>query len=600
MERAYPPPDAAVSTAASIPLWDSPGDALPALDRRDLDQSGEYVAVIGAGISGLTAALCLLNEGRKVLVLDRQGIGAGETLRTTAHLANALDDRYHRLARWHGAEGARLAALSHAAAIEWIERFCAGQPGACGFRRLSGYLLSRDRDERALRRECEAACAAGLDARLREDGVPGLPGLGAAVEFPRQARVDIDRLLPVLADAVRELGGRLARAEVVDIRTGSMSGGLELDLAEGEPLQARQAVVATNVPFHESVAIHTKQAAYRTYVVAARCPPEALPDVLLWDDGDPYHYVRWVDARDGAGPWLLIGGEDHKTGRDEDPDAYLRLQLWARERFAGAMEFTHAWSGQILEPADGLAFIGRDAGGLEGVYVITGDSGNGITHGVLGGLLVADLVAGRRNPWATLYSPSRKPVRASATWLRENADVAAQYAQWLASRPDAEQASALRPGQAGIFRRGMHLLAVSRQDDGRLSSFSARCPHLGCVVHWNAMESTWDCPCHGSRFAPEDGRVLNGPAACGLEPAACGQAPPPPAERGRVRGRIHARTPSCPAGSTPNKRRIGSLKKVPSGSRRWRMSRKSSQCGYSARKAAGSSECFFAQCGRAR
>lgn len=504
-------------TAASKPIWDYLADSMTAFERQAQGVHDVDVAVIGAGIGGLSAALCALRDGHRVIVLDRQGIGAGETLRTTAHLANALDDRYLKLRQWHGEDGARLAAHSHAAAIDWIERFCAQRPSGCGFRRVPGYLFAHDGDARRLRDEFEAAREAGLAARFLQAAPAGLEALGSAIEFAGQARVDIDALVAELAVEIRELGGRFFRGEVQRIEGGDT---VVLELAGQARIRARHAIVATNVPFHETLAVHTKQAAYRTYVVAARCEQESVPDALIWDDGDPYHYVRLVEGRDGDGRYLIVGGEDHKTGQDEDPDVYLRLQLWARERFAGLGEFTHAWSGQILEPADGLAFLGADAGGMRNVYVITGDSGNGITHGVIGGMLIADLIAGRDNPWRELYAPDRKPLRAGATWLRENADVARQYARWLGSRPELAQAGKLAPGAGAVFRDGMHLIAASRGADGALHCFSARCPHLGCAVGWNAHESTWDCPCHGSRFDAASGRVLNGPAASGLEPLA--------------------------------------------------------------------------------
>lgn len=507
-----------MSNAVTLPVWSS----LESLSQECFQAPDGIervdVAVIGAGIAGLATALNLVDEGRHVVVFDRDGFGAGESLRTTAHLASALDDRYGHLARWHGSDGARLAAASHAAATDWIEAFCTRQDRRCGFRRVPGYLFAHDGDPARLREEYEAAAHAGLKVELLERGLPTLPQLGTLLEFQDQARVDMGRLLEALAEELRARAVSFVRAEVTAVEGGGEVG---LSLRSGQRIRAAAAVVASNVPFHEMVAIHTKQAPYRTYVVAGDCRADAvpamLPDALLWDDGDPYHYLRLREHPERDGRWqLLVGGEDHKTGQAEDPQAYVRLQAWTRRLFPDLVEgFSHAWSGQVLEPVDGLGFIGADAGGADNVYVITGDSGNGVTHGVIGGMLVGDLIVGRPNPWRELYDPARKPVRAAGGWLRENANVVAQYRDWLEFGGGLKD---LARGAGTVVRKGLHRVAVYRDGDGALHAFSARCPHLGCAVRWSPQEKSWDCPCHGSRFAARDGTVLNGPANAPLAP----------------------------------------------------------------------------------
>ena len=342
-----------MSTARTIPVWAPVGDAVAGwFDPQPRDRQHDVV-VVGAGIAGLTTAACLLREGRRVLVIDRQGVGAGETLRTTAHLASALDDRYHLLQRHHGAEGARLAAASHAAAIDWIEALASGASD-CGFRRVPGYLFSHTGEEGGLRKELEAAREAGLEVDWCEPGtVPGIPG--PALRFGNQARVDAGGYLLALAREVRHAGGRFLRAHVQDISGGAEP---ELHLDDGSVLRARAVVAAGNVPFHGTTATFPKQAPYRTYVVAGRVPAGAVPDALVWDDADPYHYVRLREGDDPAWMEILVGGEDHKTGQDDDPEAYVRLQAWTREHFPQVQGFHAAWSGQVLEPADGLGLIG--------------------------------------------------------------------------------------------------------------------------------------------------------------------------------------------------------------------------------------------------
>lgn len=495
-----------------VPIW--PRDDLLALEPVPTSLRPD-VCVVGAGVAGLTVAYRLLRRGRSVLVLEREGVGAGETSRSTAHLAFALDDRFVELERWHGTEGARLAAEAHERAIATIERVCEEESIDCGFRRLSGFLVPGGvDDDDLLARELAAARRAGLDARMRRD-VRGLRFDGVAIEFPNQAELDPVAYLAGLDRAVRRRGGHVAGpAEVVSVRGGSP---VTLELADGRHLEAGAVVMASNVPFHARVAMHTKQAPYRTFVIALPIAEDAMPEGLVWDLADPYHYVRTY-APKGGRPHLLVGGEDEKTGQPSDTDPFGALFRWARRHFRVEESVTHAWSGQVLEPADGLGYAGLAPGGEENLYLITGDSGNGVTHATLGATLIDALLHGDAVPERALFSPSRKPIRGAKRWFQENLNVAAQFRDWIAPG-DHEDDDALAPGEASVTRNGLHRIARHRDEAGRLHAFSARCPHLGCVVRWNDLEKTWDCPCHGSRFDPVSGRVLNGPATQGLTPA---------------------------------------------------------------------------------
>ena len=174
----------------------------------------------------------------------------------------------------------------------------------------------------------------------------------------------------------------------------------------GLRVRAGAVVVAANVPFNDRLAIHTKQAAYRTYVLALRIADGAVPDALLWDTLDPYHYIRV--AHDAGGSWLVVGGEDRKVGQDDAPEArYDQLEAWTREHFPMARAVSYRWSGQVIEPVDSLAFIGHNPGFADNVYVATGDSGNGLTHGTLTGLILPELLEGRDSPFEALYAPGR-------------------------------------------------------------------------------------------------------------------------------------------------------------------------------------------------
>lgn len=487
--------------------------------RKPLDRNVNVeVCVIGAGIAGLTTAYKLARQGRSVVVLDDGPVGGGETGRTSAHLTNALDDRYHQLERWHGEDGARLAAESHTAAIDEIERIVDSEAIDCGFARVDGYLVAppgEAPDE--LKDELVAARRAGLDQvdlidRLPFDGFD----YGPALRFPRQAEFHALEYLFGLARAVERLSGRVyTGSHVNSVDSDGLSARIET--ADHKVVTADNVVVATNVPFNDRVALHTKQAPYRTYVVAAQVPADSLPHMLLWDTCDPYHYVRLHTAEDGE--YLIVGGEDHKTGQATDYESrFARLEMWARERFPMAKDFDRQWSGQVMEPIDGLAFIGRNPSDNDNVFVATGDSGNGLTHGTIAGILISDLIAGRNNPWAKLYEPSRKTLSAAGEFLKENLNVAVQYADHI-KRGDVRSVDDLPAGSGALLQQGVHKIAVFRSDDGKLCQFSATCPHLGCIVQWNGLERSWDCPCHGSRFAADDGHVLFGPAISGLTPA---------------------------------------------------------------------------------
>jgi glycine/D-amino acid oxidase-like deaminating enzyme/nitrite reductase/ring-hydroxylating ferredoxin subunit len=480
-----------------------------ALDR-DIDAD---VCVIGGGLAGLTTAYLLSREGRSVIVLEDGEIGSGETGRTTAHLSNAVDDRYCELERLHGERGARLAAASHSAAIDRIERIVADEGIECGFLRLDGFLvLGPEQPPDLLQRELAAARRAGLTG-VEACVEPALPTWQApCLRFPRQAQFHPMRYLAGLARAFESRGGRVyTHTHVTAIEPGRR---MLARTDHGFMVEAGAAVVATNTPINYRVAIHTKQAAYRTYVIGLQIPHGSVRPALFWDTLDPYHYVRLTDA-DG-GELLVVGGEDHKTGQEQDIAArYARLEAWARARFPMAETVQYQWSGQVMEPVDGVAFIGRDSG-TPNLYVATGDSGMGMTHATIAGILLTDLIAGRENEWAALYDPGRVTLRATGEFVRENLNVAAQYTD-LVSGGDVESADSVARGSGAVIRRGTTKVAIYRDADGRVHEMSAICPHLGCVVAWNPGERTWDCPCHGSRF-DACGRVVNGPANSDLEP----------------------------------------------------------------------------------
>jgi Rieske Fe-S protein len=264
--------------------------------------------------------------------------------------------------------------------------------------------------------------------------------------------------------------------------------------------------------------MHTKQAAYRSYIVGMRVPHNSIPDALFWDTEDPFHFVRLIPrgSKTEQDDVLIVGGEDHKTGQNEDAtERFSRLETWAKSIFPGLGEREWQWSGQVMETIDGLAFIGRNPGD-DHVFIATGDCGMGLTHGTIAGLLIKDLILGRDNPWKSLYDPSRKSVRAAFEFAKENLNVAGQYAKWV-TPGEVSSVDKIERGSGGVIRKGLSKIAVYRDPSGELHQRSAVCTHLGCIVAWNPTEKSWDCPCHGSRFGPT-GNILNGPAVKPLEP----------------------------------------------------------------------------------
>lgn len=494
----------------------TPAPALPTL----VTDAYVNVCVVGAGIAGLTTAYLLAFEGKSVVVLDDGPVGGGQTERTTAHLSNAIDDRYFEIERLHGKEGARLVAESHTAAIDRIETIAAAEGVDCDFERLDGYLFGTAGDsDDLLSRELQAAHRAGLTGVERVERAP-LEGFetGPCLRFPRQGQFHPRKYLAGLALAIARDGGRISTAHAAEITGGPVA---RVRTSSGPVVTADSVVVATNTPVNDLLAIHTKQAAYLTYVIGASVPAGGVTKALYWDTLDPYHYVRLASGSDSGGgqamanDLLLVGGEDHKTGqRDDAPDRYARLEAWARERFPRMGEVRFHWSGQVMEPVDGLAFIGRNPMDADNVFIATGDSGMGITHGTIAGILLTDLILGRENRWATLYDPSRKTLGAAIRFAKETANMAWQYTDWV-TPGDASSPEEIAPGTGAVLRRGLMKVAVYRDEQGALHERSAVCTHLGGIVTWNASERTWDCPCHGSRF-DKDGGVLTGPAISDL------------------------------------------------------------------------------------
>jgi glycine/D-amino acid oxidase-like deaminating enzyme/nitrite reductase/ring-hydroxylating ferredoxin subunit len=491
-------------------VWmDTPVAEAPPLDG---DRSADVV-VIGSGIAGLSTAYELTGRGRSVIVLDRGRIGSGMTTRTTAHLASALDDRYAHLIEARGVDIARMVYHSQAAAIDRIEAIQANERIACDFQRVDGYLLlAPGTSASELDNEHGACSKAGVPVTdTREPTALHAKNLVRSLRFPNQARFHPLKYLAGLARAITERGGRLYGDTAVESAMEEESG-VVVKTKRGT-VRATNVVFATNSPIGGSVTIHTKQAPYRTYALAATLTRGSLPDALYWDTLKPYHYVR-LQPHSEHQDIVIVGGEDHKSGQADDGEVrFAALESWAREHLPKMGKVTHRWSGQVMEPADYAGFIGRNSADKHR-YIVTGDSGQGITNGVIGSMLIANLIIDGNSPWMKAYDPARLITKNIGGYLSENMTVLRSFAEYLTMRA-VTAIERLKPGEGGLFRSGLKKIAVCRDEQGHLHAHAASCTHMGCVVHWNSLEQCWDCPCHGSQFGP-NGTPLNGPAVAPL------------------------------------------------------------------------------------
>ncbi len=471
------------------------------------------VAVVGAGITGLTAAWQLRKAGLTVAVLELHGVARGATGHTSGHLTALPDRPLASLVAAHGFEKTEAAVRAGLDAIAHIRATGEELGAPILFQRVPGFRFSERPDgARALREEAELARRLGLDAAFTRDVPLPFPVAGA-MRLDGQADFDPVRYVEALAEAVDGPGGVVfADTRVTEIEDGPTC-------RVGAPpysVLARAVIEATHTPLNLNPAMQTRVAPYMTYLLGLRldAPP---PAGLFWDDEEPYHYLR------SAGGLLLAGGGDHKAGQSDNPESrFTELLAWARSRFP-VQAVERRWSYGIFEPADGLPYIGRDPG-RHHVFLASGYAGNGLTFGTIAGLTLSDLVLGRDSIWRDLFSPARiKPFASARDVLRENLNVAWHLIADRLRRDEADGLPPLAAGEGRILDVDGRKAAVYRDPQNRLRVMSAVCRHAGCVVRWNAAAKTWDCPCHGGRYLP-DGRVLCGPPTKDLRQA------PPPAE----------------------------------------------------------------------
>jgi len=475
------------------------------------------VLVVGAGVTGITTAYLLKKAGSTVALIDRERMASIDTGHTTAHLTYVSDVSLQQLVRNFGKDHAQAAWDAGTAAIEEIERIVEEEGSDCEFTRVPAYLHVRvdgssKKEASSLRKEADLAAKLGFDAvYLNSAPYFNLP----AVRFANQAKFHPRKYLRSLVARIPGSGSHVFEKSAAS----------EFDAKKRRVKVNRswisfdRVIMATNNPLvglasvTSATLLQTKLSLYTSYALGARVPVNTVPEALFWDTRDPYDYLR-IDRHRGF-DYIVYGGEDHKTGqKKKTQNAYARLLARLRKIIPKA-NIDHRWSGQVICTPDGLPYIGENA---EHQFVATGYCGNGITFGTVAAMMARDWVTGRKNPWTDLFAVDRKKIK-GAMWnyLRENKDYPYYMIKDRFARAEADSVRELRPGDGMIIGRRGKKVAAFRDPSGNIHRLSPVCTHLGCLVRWNSAESTWDCPCHGSRFKPT-GEVIAGPAEEPLPP----------------------------------------------------------------------------------
>ncbi|MFG2194113.1 FAD-dependent oxidoreductase [Streptomyces sp. NPDC048639] len=489
----------------------SESTALPALDA-DLEVDA---VVVGGGIAGLCTAWELQRAGLTVALLEADRICSGVTGYTTAKLTSLHTLIYAWLREKHGPEGARLYARSHQEALERVDALCAelGADADLERRPAFTYVESARRVEE-IRAEAEAAREAGLPASfVKETGLP-YPVAGA-VRVEDQLQFHPRKFLLALARGLTDGGTRIfERTRAVGLHDGTRC---RVTTESGATVVARDAVIATHYPVFDRSMLFARLKPRRELVAAAEIPAEHAPAGMYIT---PEQHTRSVRSAPlpGGGRLLIVTGEAFEPGAGGVEERYALLTAWIRGRFPQA-RIAYRWAAQDNDSSDRLPYVGHFHPGTQHVHVATGFGGWGMSGGVMSGrLLAAHITGGPRPAWTELYDPRRLPgVREAGPLLRQQAAVVGRFVGDRLRTSHVDAAAEIPPGSGAVVRAGGHPCAVHRDEYGALTAVDARCTHLGCLVHFDDAEQVWECPCHGSRFAP-DGKVLHGPATRPLEP----------------------------------------------------------------------------------
>lgn len=470
------------------------------------------IAVVGGGLCGLTAALLLSRAGRKVAVLEARRLGRQVTGHTTAKVTSQHALIYDRLSKSLGEADARVYAEANQTALEWIAAQVRDRNIACDFMRLPAYAYGEaEQSHSMIEAEVEAARRLGLPATLVRD-VPLPYPTHSAVRFDNQAQFHpVKYLNAMIAELGRHGCGLFENTRVIEVEDDRPC----RVVAETGRVLAGEVIVATNLPILDRGGYFAKAAPYRHVVMAARLPSHApLLDGMFISVESPTRSVRTAPGPNG--PMLIAVGEGFKPGHADAAEKAAALEAWLRERFA-VERIDSCWGNQDYFPVDHVPYVGKLLPGSDHIRIATGFQAWGMTNATAAAMMLADEILGRANPWAETFRSTRIHAAAGGRqFLKENLLLASHFVKDHLVGHAEGSAEALAPAQGAIVKHGGKPAAAYRDSSGRLHILSATCTHMGCHVHWNSLETSWDCPCHGSRY-DIDGRVLNGPAVAPLK-----------------------------------------------------------------------------------
>lgn len=469
------------------------------------------VIVVGGGVTGVTTALQLQNAGMKCILLEAHSLCFGTTGGTTAHLNSFFDTSYNEIKKGFGEDAIHLVANAASRALDLYNSNIETYKIDCGYEQKDGYLYSQDEKQtEELDKIFNASKQAGVEVAY-SDRIPVDIEFQKAIVFPNQAQVHATKYVFALAREFEKAGGLIMQHCRVDSAVeGEDNVTVETNLGA---YQGTFLIYATHIPPHINL-LHFRCAPYRSYAIAVKLNG-SYPDGLSYDMYDPYHYYRTHEI-DGE-KYFIVGGEDHKTAHIQNTDAcFKKLEAHVRAKF-DVKEVAHKWSSQYFEPSDGLAYIGLLPGSGGNILVATGYSGNGMTYSHIAALLLTDLVHKKENAWAALFNPNRvKPVAGFSNFVKENADVVAQFIGKRITTEKISELSEMAAGEGRLVKYEGSKLAIYKDESGKIYALNPVCTHAKCIVDWNSTEKSWDCPCHGARYDIE-GKVLTGPACKGLE-----------------------------------------------------------------------------------